>query len=361
MQSRPSRSCSGAGASLDGIVFDLDGTLWDTTEGVARAWDAVVRERAPEAGTIDRAAIMRVMGMAHQELSRRLFPALALEAREALVQACYAAEERCLRRDGAQLYPGVAEGLPSLAARVPLAIVSNCQRGYIETFFAVSGLKRWFRDAECHGNTGRGKAENLAAVVRRCGMTRPVYVGDTAGDQQAAADAGTAFVHAAYGFGQPALPCASYASFTALAEHLLARTAASNREGVHMAQMKNSPGSRRSLGMQSEPSVPATPVEPDVKRGCFAAPVDEAAVARNWSRRGFSCQLWVDPPGQEWNDFVHSTRELVTVVAGRLEFALGGRKLELGPGDELLIPSNTRHSVKNVHSGTSRWRFGYDR
>ena len=213
------------GAPVDGIVFDLDGTLWDSTELVARAWDAVVRERAPQAGPIDRAAIRGVMGLAHEELSRRLLPALAPEEREPLVQACYAEEERRLHREGAPLYPGVADGVPHLAARVPLAIVSNCQRGYIEAFFAVSGLGRWFRDAECHGNTGLGKGENLAAVVRRCGMARPLYVGDTAGDQQAAADAGTAFVHVAYGFGQPARPCPSFASFSELTRHLLARVA----------------------------------------------------------------------------------------------------------------------------------------
>ncbi len=205
----------------DGIVFDLDGTLWDSTVTVARAWDAVVRERFPGHRGIDRAAIRSVMGLAHRELGERLFPELAPAERERLVQACYAQEAAWLRRDGALVYPGVPEGLAALAARYPLAIVSNCQRGYIETFFAVTNLAARFRDAECHGNTGRSKGENLADVVRRCGMRRAVFVGDTAGDEAAAAQAGVPFLHAGYGFGQPSAPCPSFADFAALTAYLL--------------------------------------------------------------------------------------------------------------------------------------------
>jgi quercetin dioxygenase-like cupin family protein len=96
-----------------------------------------------------------------------------------------------------------------------------------------------------------------------------------------------------------------------------------------------------------------------VVRARFAVPVDARAVTSDWAARGYSCQLWVDPPGQEWNDFAHRTRELVTVLEGRLEFEVGGDTLELGPGDELFIPRDARHSVKNVHGRTSRWMFGY--
>ena len=99
----------------------------------------------------------------------------------------------------------------------------------------------------------------------------------------------------------------------------------------------------------------------DVERGRFATPVDPDVVERAWAQRGFSCRLWVDPPGQAWDDFVHGTQELVAVVEGRLEFEVGGQSVELAPGDELLIPRNARHSVKNVHRGTSRWLYGYGR
>jgi len=95
-------------------------------------------------------------------------------------------------------------------------------------------------------------------------------------------------------------------------------------------------------------------------RGRFATPVDPEAVARDWRRRGYSCHDFEDPPGREWNDFVHLTQELVTVVEGRLELAVGDETVLAGPGDEVFIPRGAVHSVKNVHEGRTRWLFGYD-
>jgi quercetin dioxygenase-like cupin family protein len=99
-----------------------------------------------------------------------------------------------------------------------------------------------------------------------------------------------------------------------------------------------------------------TPVAP----GRFAQPVEQRAVAEDWAARGYSCQLFVDPPGREWNDFIHATNELVTVIEGRLRMTVGGGSVVLGPGDEFFIPKNAQHSVKNIHAGTTRWLFGYD-
>ncbi len=95
-------------------------------------------------------------------------------------------------------------------------------------------------------------------------------------------------------------------------------------------------------------------------RGKFPAPVNREAVAGDWAGRGYDCRLFVDPPGREWKDFVHRTNEVVTVVEGRLRLTAGGRVFELGVGDELFIPRGVKHSVKNIHRGTTRWLFGYD-
>ena len=68
--------------------------------------------------------------------------------------------------------------------------------------------------------------------------------------------------------------------------------------------------------------------------GRFAAPVDRDAVAGDWRGRGYSCHLFSDPPGQQWNGFVHGTNELVTVLDGELELIVGAKHMTLGPGDE---------------------------
>ncbi len=97
-----------------------------------------------------------------------------------------------------------------------------------------------------------------------------------------------------------------------------------------------------------------------VTHGRFTVPVGRDEVASDWSARGYSCGTFTDPPGREWNDFMHGCNELVTVVEGRLEVTVGGETGTIGPGDEVFIPRGTPHSVRNVHYATTRWLFGYD-
>ncbi|MDR4493874.1 MAG: cupin domain-containing protein [Nitrospirales bacterium] len=92
----------------------------------------------------------------------------------------------------------------------------------------------------------------------------------------------------------------------------------------------------------------------------FAVPLNREKVARSWTQRGYSCDLFVDPPGREWNDFVHSTNELVTVVEGKLRMTIDGQEIIAEEGDEVFIPKGAQHSVKNIHHSTTRWLYGHD-
>lgn len=86
---------------------------------------------------------------------------------------------------------------------------------------------------------------------------------------------------------------------------------------------------------------------------------DRARVQRDWNARGFSCGLWVDPPGQTWEDYVHEMDELLLVQEGELELEMQGRTFRARPGEEVLIPARERHSVRNVGGTTARWLYGY--
>jgi len=92
----------------------------------------------------------------------------------------------------------------------------------------------------------------------------------------------------------------------------------------------------------------------------FTVPLNREEVARSWSQRGYSCDLFIDPPGREWNDFVHSTNELVTVVEGKLRMTIEGNEFIAETGDEVFIPKGACHSVKNIHPRTTKWLYGYD-
>ena len=83
-------------------------------------------------------------------------------------------------------------------------------------------------------------------------------------------------------------------------------------------------------------------------------------MAADWRGRGYSCDRFVDPPGQCWDDFVHGCNELVTVVEGRLEMTVAGETVTVAVGDEVFIPKGARHSLRNIHPGTTIWLYGYD-
>jgi mannose-6-phosphate isomerase-like protein (cupin superfamily) len=89
--------------------------------------------------------------------------------------------------------------------------------------------------------------------------------------------------------------------------------------------------------------------------------LDRSAAERDWRERGFSCGLWVDPPGQVWADYVHGVDELVMVVEGEVEFEIEGQIHRPSPGRELLIPARARHTVRNLGRSESRWLYGYRR
>ena len=87
--------------------------------------------------------------------------------------------------------------------------------------------------------------------------------------------------------------------------------------------------------------------------------IDREVVRNVWAERGFSCDLWIDPPNQVWHDFLHDVDELVLLLEGLCQVEMAGRVVRLGSGDELLIPAGTRHTVRNCGEGPARWLHGY--
>lgn len=208
-------------AAADSLIFDLDGTLWDTTRTVAKARNNALSVLGIHGREITAADVAKTVGMPVDEIYRRGFSDLP-PATVARIQAQVAVElVPCLAAEGGLIYPGVVEGLKALRERFRLFIVSNCNPGYIDSFLHWSGTASLFDDFECWGVTGRGKAENIIDVARRNELSAPVYIGDTQGDQAAAEEAGVAYVHVNYGFGKPSSLCQCYDSFASMCEAFL--------------------------------------------------------------------------------------------------------------------------------------------
>lgn len=184
-----------------GIIFDMDGTLWDSAKAVAESWTEVVaREYTPER-VITEDEIKRVMGLTMDKLAAQIFPELPEERRLQLLDVCGREENEYLRTHGAIVYPKVEETFQKLREKYHLYIVSNCQSGYIEAFLEYYGYDKYIEDIECYGNNGLVKGENIRKVVERNQLTKAVYIGDIQGDYDASMQAGVEFIHAGYGFG----------------------------------------------------------------------------------------------------------------------------------------------------------------
>jgi phosphoglycolate phosphatase len=206
---------------IDALIFDLDGTLWDSSASCAKGWNQALGGLGVKDRVITDQDIQSIMGLPKDQIFEKAFPETPLEKRALIADACYEREIAVLRSEGGALFPGVDPGLKRLAARYPLFIVSNCAQDYLDTFFEASGLRSLFRDTECYGATGKPKGDNIALLVRRNELGSPVYIGDTAGDQIAAQRARVPYYHVDYGFGEPQAACLRFSDFEELTEFFL--------------------------------------------------------------------------------------------------------------------------------------------
>lgn len=187
---------------MDSIIFDVDGTLWDSTEIIADAWMEYLREKEHMDMELTAEQLSKLFGQLLSDIAKAIFPDLPEEEQLRLIDGCCQAEHEALLKKCAPLYENLEETLKELSERYPLYIVSNCQAGYIEVFLASSGFGKYFKGHLCPGDTGLAKAENLVQISRDYNLKSPVYVGDTLGDYNACQKAGVPFIFASYGFGE---------------------------------------------------------------------------------------------------------------------------------------------------------------
>ncbi|MBU3134040.1 HAD family hydrolase [Clostridium gasigenes] len=187
---------------LDSIVFDLDGTLWDSSSSVIDSWNETISNYNEVKNKLTVDDMKSVMGLVIQDIALKFFPYLEEENRLTIIKHCCKNECKHLEKHGAILYDQLEEILKYLDKKYKLFIVSNCQCGYIESFFKSHKLNKYFIDYENSGRTGLTKGENIKLIIERNNLINPVYVGDTDGDLKASRFAGIPFIYARYGFGE---------------------------------------------------------------------------------------------------------------------------------------------------------------
>ncbi|MDD6348245.1 MAG: HAD hydrolase-like protein [Lachnospiraceae bacterium] len=204
------------------LIFDIDGTLWDSTDGIAGAFNEILLEEPLVQPYYPLTAedLKREFGKPLYDIGYSLFPAVPKEENNRIIDRMCDHEVAWLRSHIQPAYPGVIETLKALSETCRLFIVSNCQAGYAECFIETHGLEPLIMDHLCPGDTGLLKADNIRLLIERYALTTPVYIGDTAGDEAACREAGVPFIHAAYGFGEAEAPAGVLTRFNEL-PHLI--------------------------------------------------------------------------------------------------------------------------------------------
>ncbi len=181
-------------ATIQGVLFDLDGTLGNTLPICIGAFRRAIE---PFAGReLSDAEIIATFGPSEEGTVHVLAPGHAAEALAAYLHHYALLHDTCT-----EPFPGVTELLTDLQARgVKLALVTGKGQGSADITLARLNLTPFFEHIEVGSPLGPRKSEAIADILTRWGMepTAAIYVGDAPSDIPSARRAGTYAIAAAW-------------------------------------------------------------------------------------------------------------------------------------------------------------------
>ena len=184
----------------DGLIFDMDGTLWDAVDTYARIWNEVFL-RAGREVHVTRESLIGNIGIPIPRILDNLFPNIAPEEAARFSKELADEEPALLSRYGGTPYPGVVSGLERLSHKYKLFLVSNCDTHTLPIFMSCIGITPFITEAVSYGDTHKPKGDNMLLLKAKYGLQQPLYMGDIEADGQETHRAGLPFVYARYGFG----------------------------------------------------------------------------------------------------------------------------------------------------------------
>lgn len=203
----------------ESLIFDIDGTLWDSRAIIAEGYNAVLRQEGHPELCVDAEFLKTVFGKTMTDIADIMLATIPATKRYGLMKRCMAAGDARLQSDPCFIgYPGVVETLEELSRRYRLFIVSNSQLGYPELTMEKLGITHLFEGYLCFGDTGADKGTTIRLLMEKYSIASAIYIGDTQCDYEASQKAGLPFAWVSYGFGMPEAYAAKVESFPELAQ-----------------------------------------------------------------------------------------------------------------------------------------------
>ena len=208
---------------MKSLIFDIDGTLWDSRAIVAKGYNDYLLEIGRPDLQVDAEYLKTLFGKTMTEIADIMLDSIPAPERYDVMQGCMDREDEFLHQDPCDIaFPGVKETLEKLKEDYRLFIVSNAQCGYPELMMDKLGIRHLFEGWMCFGDTGLPKGDTIRILMERHGVTDAVYIGDTQGDLEASRRAGIPFIFCTFGFGSPEAYDAKIDAFTELPDILKA-------------------------------------------------------------------------------------------------------------------------------------------
>ncbi len=189
---------------FESLIFDIDGTLWNSTGLVAEGYNMQLRAEGLDRLCVTAEDLQKLFGKTMRDIADCMLATVPEQKRYDLMERCMASEQELLHRDPCNIaYPGVKETLQALKKHHRLFIVSNSQKGYPQLLIEKLGLEDLIEGHLCYGDTGLSKGQTIRQLMKQHGISDACYIGDTQTDYEATRDAGIPFIFCAYGFGSP--------------------------------------------------------------------------------------------------------------------------------------------------------------
>ena len=190
--------------NTESLIFDIDGTLWDSRARVAEGYNIQLKAEGLDHLCVTKDDLTPLFGKVLTAIADSILASVPKEARYGMMQRLMDTENEHLVRMPCDFgYPNVKQTMERLSKKHRLFIVSNSQCGYPDICIEQLGLTGLIEGHLCFGDTGTEKGETIRRLMKEHKIQSAAYIGDTQGDLDAAAAAGIPFIFASYGFGNP--------------------------------------------------------------------------------------------------------------------------------------------------------------